>query len=47
MRSLQEDLDEAISRRNHFERLFRSLSQEHERLLEKFQELLESVESKA
>ncbi|KIW68467.1 hypothetical protein PV04_04409 [Phialophora macrospora] len=46
MRSLQEDLDEAIRRKNHFERLFRSLSQEHERLLEKFQELLRSVESK-
>ncbi|OCT52448.1 hypothetical protein CLCR_10724 [Cladophialophora carrionii] len=46
MHALHEELDEAISSRNHFERLFRSLSQEHERLLEKFDELLKTVESR-
>ena len=47
MRTLQEELGDAVGKRDHFERLFKSLSKEHERLLEKFQELLSSVQSRS
>lgn len=47
MRCLQEERDEAISKGNHFEKLFKSLSHEHEQLIEKFHELLESVQIKS
>jgi len=45
MRALQKEKDEAVGKKDHFERLFKSLSQEHERLLDKFHELLASVNS--
>ncbi|KIW92706.1 uncharacterized protein Z519_06553 [Cladophialophora bantiana CBS 173.52] len=45
LRSLQEELEEATGKKDHFERLYKSLSREHERLLRTFQELLVSVQS--
>jgi hypothetical protein len=43
MRALQAEKDEALGKKDHFERLFKSLSQEHQRLLSKFRELLASL----
>jgi hypothetical protein len=40
VRSLEVEKDEAVCKRDHFEQLFKSLSQEHQRLLAKLQELL-------
>ncbi|OAG45321.1 hypothetical protein AYO21_00669 [Fonsecaea monophora] len=45
LRTLQEELEGATGRKDHFEQLYKSLSREHERLLRTFQELLASVQS--
>lgn len=47
MRCLQEERDEAISKKDHFEKLFKTLSHEHELLIGKFHELLESVQAES
>ncbi|OQU96949.1 hypothetical protein CLAIMM_02955 [Cladophialophora immunda] len=47
LRALQAELDGATGRKDHFERLYKSLSREHEQLLRTFQELLVSVQSRS
>jgi len=43
MRAMQEELKDAISMKEHFERLYENLTAEHERLLCKFEETLAST----
>ncbi|OAP64583.1 hypothetical protein AYL99_00555 [Fonsecaea erecta] len=47
LRSLEEELEGVTGKKDHFERLYKSLRHEHEHLLRTFQQLLARVQSRS